>query len=119
MRRSLSAPASPRLRPESRPFVAGAKAGSLSPRTMAESVQYVYAVIDADASLARVPEGVDDAPVEVEREGALAALVSAVDGDVYAGPEVEARSGDIDWLGPRARAHDRVVTWASDRGAAV
>jgi hypothetical protein len=86
---------------------------------MAESVQYVYAVIDADASPARIPEGIDDTAVEVEREGNLAALVSAVNGTVYAGAEVEARSGDIDWLGPRARAHDRVVTWASDRGAAV
>src|SRR5688572_26303341 len=119
MRRSLSAPASRRRRLESRPFAAGATAGSLSPRTMAEPVQYVYAVVDANASLAGVPEGIDDSAIEVERDGDLAALVSVLDGSVYAGSEVEGRSGDIDWLGPRARAHDRIVTWASDRGAAV
>ena len=86
---------------------------------MAEPVQYVYAVVDANASLAGVPEGIDDSAIEVERDGDLAALVSVLDGSVYAGSEVEGRSGDIDWLGPRARAHDRIVTWASDRGAAV
>ena len=86
---------------------------------MADLIQYVYAVIDADTALPGIPEGIDDARVEVEREGDVAALLSGVDGDVYAGPEVEARSGDIEWLGPRARAHDRVVTWASDHGAAV
>ena len=86
---------------------------------MADHVQYVYAVVDAGASLADAPAGVDGAVVEVEREDRVAALVSAVDGRVYAGSEVEARSGDIEWLGPRARAHDQVVTWASDRGATV
>ena len=86
---------------------------------MADHIQYVYAVVDAGAVPTGVPRGLDGAPVEVEREGGLAALVSAVSGEVYAGPEVEARSGDIEWLGPRARAHDDVVTWASEGGAAV
>ena len=86
---------------------------------MADHIQYVYAVIDADMRVESIPEGIDAAPVEIEREGDVAALVSAVDGDIYTGSEVEARSGDIEWLGPRARAHDAVVTWASDRGAAV
>lgn len=86
---------------------------------MADHIRYVYAVIDGGAELAGAPEGIDDAAVEIERDGEVAALVSSVDAEVYAGPEVEARSGNIDWLGPRARAHDRVVTWASDRGAAV
>ena len=86
---------------------------------MADHIQYVYAVVDTDASTTAIPDGIDGAAVEMERDGDIAAMVSEVDGAVYAGPEVEARSGDIDWLGPRARAHDRVVTWASDQGAAV
>ena len=86
---------------------------------MADHIQYVYAVVDADTSLAGAPTGIDGAPVEAERDEDVAALISAVDAQVYAGSEVEARSGDIEWLGPRARAHDSVVTWASDRGAAV
>ncbi len=86
---------------------------------MADHIQYVYAVVDAGTAVRGIPAGIDDAAVETEQEGDIAALVSQLDGTIYAGPEVEARSGDIDWLGPRARAHDLVVTWASDHGAAV
>jgi hypothetical protein len=49
----------------------------------------------------------------------LAALVSVLDGASYAPGRVEQNSGDVEWLSPRAMAHDRVLTWASDRGAVV
>jgi hypothetical protein len=86
---------------------------------MTDQVHYVYAVVDARFPVRDAPPGIDGAPVELHAEGNVAALVSAVDAAVYAGPEVEARSGDLDWLGPRARAHDSVVTWASDHAAVV
>jgi hypothetical protein len=86
---------------------------------MADEVQYVYAVVDARADVSDAPPGIEGSRVDVHVDGDVAALVSAVDGSVYAGPEVEARSADLEWLGPRARAHDAVVTWASDRGAVV
>ena len=86
---------------------------------MTDQVQYVYAVVDARSGTEGAPAGVDGAVVELHADGEIAALVSAVDAGVYAGPEVEARSAELEWLGPRARAHDAVVTWASDRGAAV
>ena len=86
---------------------------------MADRIHYVYAVVDADTDASGAPHGIDDTPVELLADGAVAALVSRVDAAVYAGPEVEARSADLEWLGPRARAHDAVVTWASDRGAVV
>jgi hypothetical protein len=86
---------------------------------MADQVEYVYAVIDATAALGAAPRGIEDAPVRLEREGALAAVVSSVDADAYAPGTVEARTADLDWLGPRARAHDRVVTWTSEQGAVV
>ena len=35
----------------------------------------------------------------------------------YEPPTLEANSGDVEWLSPRAVAHDRVLTWASDLGA--
>ena len=35
----------------------------------------------------------------------------------YAPAALEANSGDVEWLSPRAVAHDRVLTWASDHGA--
>jgi len=86
---------------------------------MADQVHYVYAVVDARSGVSDAPAGIDGAAVHLHPEGDVAALVSGVDAAVYAGPEVETRSADLEWLGPRARAHDLVVTWASDRGAVV
>jgi gas vesicle protein GvpL/GvpF len=86
---------------------------------MADTIWYVYGVVPADLDLAGAPPGIDDAPVTVERDSGLAALVSRLAASVYSPEEVEARTGDLQWLGPRAVAHDRVVTWASDTGAVV
>lgn len=86
---------------------------------MADPVLYIYAVIDAPSEPPALPAGIDAASVGVIADGAVAALVSEVDASVYAGPEIESRTADLEWLGPRARSHDEVVTWASDRGAAV
>lgn len=100
-------------------FADGATDGPCSLPLMADSIQYVYAVVDPDTPFAAAPAGIDDLPVRVEREGSVAALVSTVDGRAYSPAEVEARTADIAWLGPRARAHDAVVTWASDQAAVV
>ena len=86
---------------------------------MADTIWYVYGVVPADIDLAGAPVGVDDAEVSVEREDRLGALASRLDAAAYAPGEVEARTSDLQWLGPRAIAHDRVVTWASDRGPVV
>ena len=86
---------------------------------MADQVQYVYGVVDARSDVGSAPAGIDGTRVQLQPEGEVAALVSGVDATVYAGEEVEARSADLEWLGPRARAHDLVVTWASDRGAVI
>lgn len=86
-----------------------------------ESIWYVYGIVPgefANGSLA-LPEGLDDARVALERRGGLAALVSILDGAAYAPDRVEQQSGDVEWLSPRAMAHDRVLTWASDRAAVV
>jgi hypothetical protein len=86
-----------------------------------ESIWYVYGIVPGGAEFtsAAPPEGLDDAGVAVERRGDLAALVSVLDGASYAPTCVEQSSGDVEWLSPRATAHDRVLTWASDRGAVV
>ena len=86
-----------------------------------DSIWYVYGIVPgefASASLT-LPEGLDDTHVAIERRGELAALVSVLDGAAYAPNRVEESSGEVDWLSPRAMAHDRVLTWASDRGAGV
>jgi hypothetical protein len=86
-----------------------------------ESIWYVYGIVPAEFANGSpsLPEGLDDAGVAVERRGELAALVSVLDGASYAPGRVEESSGDVEWLSPRAMAHDRVLTWASDRGAVV
>jgi hypothetical protein len=84
-------------------------------------VWYVYGIVPASLSPAAAPTGLDDAAVRVQRgdDGGPAALVSVLDGDRYAPAALEATSGEVDWLSPRAMAHDRVLTWASDKGAVV
>jgi hypothetical protein len=86
---------------------------------MADTIWYVYGVVPAEIDLTSAPTGIDDTPVSVEREKGLGALVSRLDAVAYAPEEVEARTSDLQWLGPRAIAHDRVVTWASDNGPVV
>src|SRR6185369_7278808 len=86
-----------------------------------DSIWYVYGIVPGEFASGSLPEagGLDDARVAVERRGDLAALVSVLDGASYAPSRVEESSGDVEWLSPRATAHDRVLTWASDRGAVV
>jgi len=84
-----------------------------------DSIWYVYGIVPGEFSAGALPEGLDDSVVAVERRGDLAALVSVLDGASYAPERVEQSSGDVEWLSPRATAHDRVLTWASDHGAVV
>lgn len=87
---------------------------------MTDLVTYVYGIVAEDATAAASPPpGLEGAPVIGLAGGALRALVSRLDANDYAAAALEERVGDVDWLAPRARAHDLVVTWASDRGAVV
>lgn len=86
---------------------------------MADRLTYVYGIVAASFDASGAPSGVDDAPVTLEPEGALAALVSSVEAERYRESELESRVADVGWLAPRATGHDRVVTWASDTDAVV
>ena len=83
------------------------------------SIWYVYGIVPEDTSVTSAPAGIDDAGVAVERHAGVAALVSVLADPDYAPTAIEANSGDVEWLSPRAVAHDRVLTWASDHGAVV
>jgi len=85
------------------------------------SLWYVYGVVPANFSAGSAPHGLDDTAVSIERaeHGDIAALVSRLEHPDYEPATLEERSGDVEWLSPRATAHDRVLTWASDRGAVV
>jgi len=86
---------------------------------MADTVNYMYCVVPASFDLEADVSGVEDAAVRVVKLGEVAALVSALDGTSYTPEAIAERAGDVEWLKPRALAHDRVVTWASDRAAAI
>jgi len=69
----------------------------------------------------RAPRGVEDSAVALEMSpgGGVAALVSRVDPAVYTSNLMASRAGDVDWVGPRAVAHDAVLSWASEIGGVV
>lgn len=85
---------------------------------MPDRLYYVYGVVPAATAVAGAPAGVDDSPVETVADGEIAALVCRLDASAY-GPNVDDRVGDVAWLGPKAAAHDSVLTWASDAGPVV
>jgi hypothetical protein len=82
-------------------------------------IWYVYAVVPRGFDLARAPGGLDDSSLELCEDGEVAAIVSQLDGNEYASSAVEQATEDVEWLAPRAVAHDRVLTWASDHGPVV
>jgi hypothetical protein len=86
---------------------------------MADAVYYVYGVSSPALDLTEAPAGIDGTALTSETEGSLSALISRLDGSAYAPEEVENRTSDVDWLGPRAVIHDRVLTWASDQAPVV
>lgn len=89
--------------------------------TSTNALWYVYGIVPAQHPEPAAPDGIDEARVRLEpsEDGRLAALVSLLAGPDYTPAAIETRSGDVEWLSPRAVAHDRVLTWASDRGAVV
>jgi hypothetical protein len=86
---------------------------------MSGDVIYVYGIVRDELDSTRVPEGIDDARVAKITSGVHAALVSRLPVTAYGAAEVEAGSGDVSWLSPRAMAHDRVLTWAHDHGGVI
>jgi hypothetical protein len=86
---------------------------------VSNSIWYVYGIVPSTMPETVLPVGLDDSGVALERNDRVAALVSVLDGAQYAPAALETNSGDVEWLSPRAVAHDRVLTWASDHGAVV
>jgi hypothetical protein len=86
---------------------------------MSDRLLYVYGFVSPGTAIEHAPAGLDGEPIALEREGPIAALVSQLDAARYAPTEVEARVADIEWVGPRAVAHDEVLTWASDAGGVI
>jgi hypothetical protein len=95
------------------------------------SLKYAYAIVSLPedreivASALRHLPGIDAAPVTLVGDAgdarglATAVLVSEVDSAMYAPDQVESRVGELEWLAPRAEAHDRVITAAADTAPVV
>jgi Arc/MetJ family transcription regulator len=85
---------------------------------------YAYAIVSLSAdrelvtSHLRRMTGIDGAAVELvgasDAPPPMAVLASRVSAERYAAGEVESRVGELEWLAPRAEAHDRVVTSVAD-----
>jgi hypothetical protein len=80
---------------------------------------YAYGIAPATAAVSGAPNGIDDAAISAVSEGGIAAFVSELSGQQYDPQSIAQMSGDMDWVAPRARAHDLVLTWASDRGPVI
>ena len=80
---------------------------------------YVYGIVPTGTTLAHGPDGLDDARLELCSEEGVSAVVSQLDGAQYAPSQIERGTENVEWLAPRAVAHDRVLTWLSDRGPVI
>lgn len=89
------------------------------PGRLVEQVQYVYGIVPATLTTGGAPAGLDGRPVRTIVEGDLAALVTSLDEAEYSADKIDQRATDLDWLAPRAQAHDAVISWANDPGPAV
>jgi len=87
--------------------------------TTPATLWYVYGIVPEGLAASPLPSGLDDAEVLVERDAGVAALVSKLDQFSYGPETLERNSADVEWLSPRAVAHDRVLTWASEHGAVI
>ena len=81
---------------------------------------YLYGWIprDAGAEIDAV-RGIADSPVELLPCGDALAAISRVPADVYSTDHIEARLGDLQWLGEHGLAHERVVAALVDRTTVV
>ena len=80
---------------------------------------WVYGIVPASFDVRGAPSGVDDVPLEMIVHENVAALASRVSAASYDASTLDERIADLAWLAPRAEAHDRVLTWASDANAVV
>jgi hypothetical protein len=89
-------------------------------RRSGSSLVYLYGVVPAAA-----PEpdaqvrGIEGASVRLVRNGSLAAIVSDAPADVYEEQRLNERLSDVEWVGERGLAHERVLTWFVDRAPVV
>lgn len=90
-----------------------------SPGTEGDELLYVYGVVPNGIEVADAPSGIEGASVSTVAAPTLTALVSRLDAAAYSPDLIEERVGDVEWLAPRAEAHDAVLSWAGHPGPVV
>lgn len=85
-----------------------------------ERVLYLYAVVPAEAEEPPAElAGLEGGAVRLLRSGRLAAVVGALPAGEYSDEALDARLGDLRWVGERGIAHERVLDWFLERGPVV
>lgn len=82
-------------------------------------VLYAYGFVRDGFDASRAPAGLDESPVLVAEGKGIGVLISRLPSDQYSASAVERNTGDVNWLSPRAMAHDRVLTWAQEHGGVI
>jgi hypothetical protein len=76
---------------------------------------YLYGWIPRDAGAPLTVRGIAERAVELVPCGDALAAISRVPADDYSADRIEARLGDLHWLGDHGLAHERVVAALVDR----
>ncbi|HET7768303.1 MAG TPA: GvpL/GvpF family gas vesicle protein [Chloroflexota bacterium] len=82
---------------------------------------YLYAVVAADDgthAISDAPLGIDDRPITILTEGEVAAIVGNVPTSDFDEAPLNANLSQMEWLAPRAEAHQRVNARVAERSAA-
>lgn len=81
---------------------------------------YLYGVVPADAPAPTAEiHGLEGGRVRLLPVDDLAAVVSELPPQGYDEQTLDARMSDVQWVGERGVAHERVLTWFVDRGPVV
>jgi hypothetical protein len=84
------------------------------------SLLYLYGIARADAPPAPAHlGGVDGQPVILVPVDGMAAIASPVGAAEYGEAALESRLADLQWVGERGVAHERVLNWFADRGPVI
>lgn len=88
---------------------------------MTATLAYLYGIVPATAPDPDPAElrGIEDGPVRLVRVDSVAGIVSDVPAAEFGESVLDARLADVEWVGLRGLAHERVLTWFEDRGAVV
>jgi hypothetical protein len=85
----------------------------------ANTIQYVYGIVRPPAWRQPMLQPGSKERRSVSTVAGRCAHIVSLDAEEYSPDLIEERVGDVEWLAPRAEAHDAVVSWAGNPGPVV